>query len=301
MRKLKLMVAALVLTLGAGAAPNFPSGTFIVSGMARNGMNAAYGSGGNDETVVVQAVAEKDGTILAEARVVEPRNGRNYALQIPVSTLSSDKTACKGDRLCIWATVGTMRYLAASNLTVSAAHQHLAVDLKALETKSFASKHAGDYGDGSNVLVPQAYLDELLPWMEAYEKPTYAPDDDWDEDGRDNFSEYLAGTNPFDASDFLGITAFRAVPASSGAAFSVNGSVMSISFESVGGHTYTIQATPELAHPKWAAKGFSTEADGEKSQTKYTASGTESDGDIVTLYMLPTVESNAEFLTVKPE
>ena len=44
--------------------------------------------------------------------------------------------------------------------------------------------------------------------MAAYGHSEYSAADDWDGDSMTNYEEYVAGTNPFDPSDYLRVTSF---------------------------------------------------------------------------------------------
>ena len=63
---------------------------------------------------------------------------------------------------------------------------------------------------------------------------------DYDGDGASNYAEFLAGTIPFDASDFLHVTGFGAKEGK-----------LALRFEHVGGHVYAVSTTDSLAQPGW--------------------------------------------------
>jgi hypothetical protein len=73
------------------------------------------------------------------------------------------------------------------------------------------------------------------------------PDADADEDGMSNREEYLAGTNPTNATDRLRITAFSGPP---------GGTNVSLSWSSVATRFYAIQKTIDLAVPAWTDSGL---------------------------------------------
>ena len=303
MKKPKLLVAMLGLALGAGAAPNFPSGTFVVLGNAKNWKNASYDS--TDE-VTVRAVAT-NGTILAEATVVDPSGGRNFALQIPLSTQPSAKTARVGDSVRLWTSYGKQVGAASAPLTVGCANSHTNVSLVIQETLAFATTNAAWATDasGTTVSVAKGYLDEILnPWLEAYGL-TYEADADWDQDGRPNYQEYLAGTHPFDPTDYLSVSSIEFVNITdfkTNLSSNATANRVAITFECVNGHTYVIPSSTNLIGKSWTNKRVTTklEDDPSVSSEEYTAVGKE-DGDTVTLYMLPAVEAKREFFTVQPK
>lgn len=300
----KLCIACVALAAIAGTAfavPNFPAGTFVVLGNAKNWKNASYDS--TDE-VTVRAVAT-NGTILAETTVVDPSDGRNFALQIPLSTQPSAKTARVGDSVRLWTVYGKQEGAASAPLTVGCANSHTNVSLVIQETQAFATTNVAWATDasGMTVSVAKGYLDEVLnPWLEAYGL-TYEADADWDQDGRPNYQEYLAGTHPFDPTDYLSIssiefvriTDIKANPSSNASA-----SRVAITFECVNGHTYVIPSSTNLIGKSWTNKKVTDKAESEPTDSAYTAVGKE-DGDTVTLYMLPAVEAKREFFTVQPK
>lgn len=298
-----LLALLAAMAIGSGlAAPNFPNGTYVVLGNAKNWKNASYDS--TDE-VTVRAVAT-NGTILAEATVSDAAQGRNFALQIPLSTQPSEKTAQVGDTIRLWTVYGKQLGAASEPLTVGSANSHAKVDLMVQEVAYFATTNTvwtNNY-PSLNLPIAQAYLDELQPWMDAYNL-TYSPDDDWDRDGRSNYFEYLAGTHPLDNTDHLSISSIEVVRITdSDTKLDANGSSsrIALTFECVKGHTYVIPASTELKGKAWANKRVATtpEADPSSGSEAYTAVGKE-DGDTVTLYMLPAIEAKREFFTVQPK
>ena len=304
MKKLKLMVVTLVLVLGAGAVPNFPSGTFVVLGNAKNWKNASCDS--TDE-VTVSAVAT-NGTILAEATVVDPSGGRNFALQIPLSTQPSAKTARVGDTIRLWTVYGKQHGAASEVLTVGCANSHTNVSLVIQAKQAFATTNSAWATDASGTTVPVAkgYLEEIInPWLAAYGIPAYEADADWDQDGRSNYQEYLAGTHPFDPTDYLSVSSIEFVNITdfkTNLSSNASASRVAITFECVNGHTYVIPSSTSLNGKNWSNKPVATkpEDDPSASSEEYTAVGKE-DGDTVTLYMLPAVEAKQEFFTVQPK
>ena len=301
MKKLKLMVATLGLALGAGAVPNFPSGTFVVLGNAKNWKNASYNS--TDE-VTVSAVAT-NGTILAEATVNDPSGGRNFALQIPLSTQPSAKTARVGDPFRLWTFYGKQDGAASDVLTVGCANSRTNVSLVIQATQAFVTTNSAWATDasGKTVSVAQAYLDELEPWLEAYGIPAYDADADWDQDGQPNYQEYLAGTHPLEPTDYLSVSSIDFVNITdfkTNLSSNASASRVAITFECVNGHTYVIPSSTSLNGKNWSNKPVATKPEDAPSASAYTADGTE-DGDTVTLYMLPAVEAKQEFFTVQPK
>lgn len=303
--RLALGVACIVLGVAVGpafAVPNFPNGTFVILGNAKNWKNASYDS---TDAVTVRAVAT-NGTILAEATVTDVSQGRNFVLQIPLSTRPSEKTAQVGDPIRLWTVYGKQVGEASEPLTVGSADSHTNVALVIQETRQFATTNStwATAPSGTTVSVAQAYLDELQPWMDAYGL-TFEADTDWDHDGRPNYLEYLAGTHPLDPTDYLSVSSIDFVNITdfkTNLSSNASASRVAITFECVNGHTYVIPATTNLTGKCWENKRVTTkpEDDPSASSEEYTASG-KGDGDTVTLYMLPAVEAKREFFTVQPK
>ena len=242
---LKLLLAFIIAaaSLAAMAVPNFPLGTYVYAGTVMNYRNEALTSA---DDVRIQAVST-NGTVLATATVVDAPSdsGVNFRLEVPVSTYSSDTSAAIGDApRCVIVTSAGSRGAATETfppiLCASAVTNCVVVWSEAV---AFTNSD-----DTSMVaLVPQDYLDSILPLMEENEKSSYDAWADWDDDGASNFAEYTAGTNPFDSSDYLRVRAFSAT---SNAAI--------LEFEYVGGHLYGLKSAKELSNPDWTTTQFKT-------------------------------------------
>lgn len=274
MKKTVFCLACVLAIETACAAPNFPSGSFTIAGSAKNWKNELFDS---TSEITVQAV-NMSGTILAEGRVHDAKSdlGMNFAIVVPLSTTATDKTAAVGDELRIFAVENSLISISAQSVYVLESGGFTNLNLKVAEMVYFdsTSKYAAD----GKVAVAKAYVDGLEPWLEAYGKNEFEADTDWDNDGSSNYEEYLAGTNPFDPSDRLRITAI-----------SVPDEKPLLSFEYVGGHVYGIMATPTLSTPDWL-----------KEKT-VSYPGADDDGGIATVEMLPVTKEKSRFYTVKPE
>ena len=125
--------------------------------------------------------------------------------------------------------------------------------------------------------------------MEAYEiEGDYDPFADYDKDGASNYAEYRAGTNPFDATDKLAITAYSAPKDAPHA----------ISFEYAGGHVYGVATTLSLTNPQWATqKVKKTETDAEHEQVMPSAD--EDDVGVATIYVVPAEGATSQFFKLE--
>ena len=194
-----------VVPLAAGAAAaNFPVGTHLIKGTLKDWQNKVLTS---SAAVTIQAVST-NGSVIASTKVADPSaDGYNFLLQIPLSSTATDSTVAVGDTLnCVLVQESGLS-LAANPLVVGEANAVSTVSLAYVNMKDYTSTD----GTGTTASVPAEYVDTIAAWMEAYEiEGDYDPFADYDKDGASNYAEYRAGTNPFDATDKLAITAYSA-------------------------------------------------------------------------------------------
>ena len=282
-RMTKLAVL-LLLPLAAmnAAAVNFPVVTHLIKGTLKDWQNKVLTS---SAAVTVQAVAT-NGTVIASAKVADPTaDGYNFLLQIPLSSTATDSTVVVGDTLnCVLVQESGLS-LAANPLVVGEANAVSTVSLAYVNMKDYTSTD----GTGTTASVPAEYVDTIAAWMEAYEiEGDYDPFADYDKDGATNYAEYRAGTNPFDATDKLAITAYSAP----------QNAPHAISFEYAGGHVYGVATTLSLTNPQWATqKVKKTETDAEREQVMPSAD--EDDVGVATIYVVPAEGAKSQFFKVE--
>ena len=272
-----------VVPLAAGAAAaNFPVGTHLIKGTLKDWQNKVLTS---SAAVTVQAVST-NGSVIASTKVVDPSaDGYNFLLQIPLSSTATDSTVAVGDTLnCVLVQESGLS-LAASPLAVGEANAVSTVSLAYVNMKDYTSTD----GTGTTASVPAEYVDTIAAWMEAYEiEGDYDPFADYDKDGASNYAEYRAGTNPFDATDKLAITAYSAP----------QNAPHAISFEYAGGHVYGVATTLSLTNPQWATqKVKKTETDAEREQVMPSAD--EDDVGVATIYVVPAEGAKSQFFRVE--
>ena len=264
------------------AAVNFPVGTHLIKGTLKDWQNKVLTS---SAAVTVQAVAT-NGTVIASAKVADPTaDGYNFLLQIPLSSTATDSTVVVGDTLnCVLVQESGLS-LAANPLVVGEANAVSTVSLAYVNMKDYTSTD----GTGTTASVPAEYVDTIAAWMEAYEiEGDYDPFADYDNDGASNYAEYHAGTNPFDATDKLAITAYSAP----------QNAPHAISFEYAGGHVYGVATTLSLTNPQWATqKVKKTETDAEREQVMPSAD--EDDVGVATIYVVPAEGAKSQFFKVE--
>ncbi len=273
------VVFAAMDAASAATAANFPVGTHLIKGTLKDWQNKVLTS---SAAVTIQAVAT-NGTVIASTKVADPSaDGYNFLLQIPLSSKATDSTAAVGDTLNCVIVQGTELSLAADPIPVGDANTVSNVCLAFVNTKSYTK-------DGATVHVAQEYIDAIGSWMEALEiEGDYDPFADYDQDGASNYAEYRAGTNPFDASDKLAITAYAAP----------RNAPHAISFEYVGGHVYGVETTLSLTNPEWAVqKVKKTETDAEQAQVMPSAD--EEDVGMTTIYVVPAEGAKSQFFKLE--
>ena len=280
-------IAFALIAIGAWpawAAVNFPVGTHIVKGAVlgydENGRNILLSS---ESGVTIRAV-DTNGEIIAESKVIDAtQDGVNFVLQIPLSKTATDSTCATGDQLnCVMVESSGIQ-ISTEPFTVGGARESQTLTLKMVDVKRYVSQ------DGSKTNeVAQAYVDAIQAWMEGaddYEGKEYDPFADYDNDGMSNYAEYLAGTDPFDPSYRLRITAFSISRASGTAA---------ISFEYVGGHVYGVKTTADLTNPDWMQQKIRTSESGDEL-TLVAPSADLEDMGTNTIYMTPAADAPQGF------
>ena len=285
MKTINKLAALLLLplaTINVAVAANFPVGTHLIKGTLKDWQNKVLTS---SAAVTVQAVAT-NGTVIASTKVADPTaDGYNFLLQIPLSSTATDSTVVVGDTLnCVLVQESGLS-LAASPLAVGEANAVSTVSLAYVNMKNYTSTD----GTGTTASVPAEYVETIAAWMEAYEiEGDYDPFADYDNDGASNYAEYRAGTNPFDATDKLAITAYSAP----------QNAPHAISFEYAGGHVYGVATTLSLTNPQWATqKVKKTETDAEREQVMPSAD--EDDVGVATIYVVPAEGAKSQFFKVE--
>ena len=288
MKRHNPMPVALAVAIAAAnvasavAAVNFPIGTHLVKGTLKDWQNKVLTS---TAAVTIQAVAT-NGTVIASTKVANPtEDGYNFLLQIPLSSTATDSTAAVGDTMNCVLVQDSGLSLAVDPITVGDANAVSTVALAYVNMKDYTSTN----GTGTTASVPAEYVDTIAPWMEAYEiEGDYDPFADYDNDGASNYDEYRAGTNPFDPSDKLAITAYSAP----------QNAPHAITFEYAGGRVYGVSTTLSLTNPQWATQPVKkSETDVEHEQVMFSAD--EDDADMTTIYVVPAEGSKSQFFKLE--
>ena len=278
----RAIIFAAMTAASVAVAANFPVGTHLIKGTLKDWQNKVLTS---SAAVTIQAVAT-NGTVIASTKVADPTaDGYNFLLQIPLSSTATDSTAAVGDTLnCVLIQESGLS-LAANPLVVGEANAVSTVSLAYVNMKNYTSTD----GTGTTASVPAEYVETIAAWMEAYEiEGDYDPFADYDKDGASNYAEYRAGTNPFDATDKLAITAYSAP----------QNAPHAISFEYAGGHVYGVATTLSLTNPQWATQPVKkSETDAEREQVMPSAD--EDDVGVATIYVVPAEGAKSQFFKVE--
>lgn len=270
MKRMVLAGLAVAAAVAGAAGANFPLGTFVFTGSVVDWQNEACAL---KDGLTVRAATE-DGRVLASGKVVDPTDeGTNYRLEIPVASEASAKSAALGDVLYVEVVSagGTTNVSSRALPPLDRANAVERVNLVSTRVTEFES------AEGVKLVVSDDYLDGIAPMMADAGHDSYDPGADWDGDGVSNFQEYMAGTNPFDASDVLQIKEFVLTPEN-----------YRITFEYSGGHIYAIGSETNLLELPWKNIPFATAEDSSSVQERIFFPGTE-DGEVgeTTLYLAP--------------
>ena len=287
MKMLRKLAVLLLLPAAAwAAAPNFPVGTHVVKGSARgydaNGRNVLLPA---SRGISIRAV-NSNGVAIAETKVRDASaGGVNFTLRIPLSTEATDSSCAVGDKLeCVLVEPSGLM-VGSEPLTVGGAREAQSVTLRLVDVKQYVSPDGRKTNE-----VAQAYVDAIQAWMadEAeFGGKDYDPFADYDGDGRSNYAEYLAGTNPFDKSDFLAVRSIE-----------VSGGRAALSFEYVGGHVYGVRATRDLAHPEWLAQKVRASAEGAELEQVVPSADPDAAGE-ATIWMTPAGDAATGFYVLE--
>ena len=275
-------LAVLMLLPGvAFATPVLPYGNYQVRGSFRGDYNTAMRDFGSAKL----RAQRSDGTVVAETLVSSAdAEGDNFVLSIPVASASTAKSCTVGETLdCVLVTQeGSLDV--PNSLTVASPVKTGKVTFNCTEVKSYTNPK-----DGTVVEIPTAYVEEAQAWLDEIVGggAIYDPWADYDHDGISNYGEFLAGTIPFDESDYLRVTGFRP-----------EGGKFALKFEHVGGHVYAVSSANTLAKPEWAKKRVRKNADGAELD-QVLADGEDGDVGQTEIYITPVGGATSEFFKLE--
>ena len=262
------------------SAPVLPYGTYQVRGSFRGDYNTAMRDFGSAKLRAQRA----DGTVLAEAQVSSAdAEGNNFVLAIPVASASTAKSCTVGETLdCVLITEeGSLDV--PNSLTVASPIKTGKVTFNCTEVKKYTNPK-----DGVAVEIPTAYVEEAQWYLDTFMGGgTYNPWADYDNDGISNYGEFLAGTIPFDETDYLRVKEFG-----------VKDGKLVLKFEHVGGHVYAVSSANTLAKPGWAKRHVRKSAKGSELE-QVVADGDDGDVGETTIYITPVGGATSEFFRLE--
>ena len=273
MKKLMMLSVATMIALDAWTASVLPYGTYLVKGTFKGDYNTVLRNSG----ITAVRARRADGAVIAEAKV-SPANaeGVNFVMEIPVASASTPSACAVSESLdCVL--VNSEGTLDVPNcLKVASPTKVGKVVFNCTEVKSFTNP-----ADGSVVEIPTAYIAEAESFLPA--GTAYDPWADYDHDGVINYAEYLAGTIPFDETDYLRVREFGP-----------KGGKLALKFEHVGGHVYAVSSANTLAQPAWAKKRVRKDANGAELD-QVVADDADGDPGLTEIFITPANGATSEF------
>ena len=225
---------------------------FTFAGRVTDYAHCAYDA---DQKVEIRAKTA-DGKLVAKTTTVTGgKFAYNYVLDIPLASAAAEGYVTKGTQLVFEFAdpdgVIYDRLVTAEDAKVGGPGEIRELNI-ALATDA--------NGDG----VPDEYVDWLgyLMWVNGKEE--YEPYADWDGDGANNRAEYIAGTNPFDPTDFLSVKEMAEEKGYEG--------YLKFTFLASQGRSYTVDTTVELKDADWRQAVFVDAEDGAEKSRLNTSS-----------------------------
>ena len=275
-----LLSLLFLLTFSAFAAPVMPYGTYLVKGAFRGDYNTVLRDYG---TATVRA-QRADGTVIAESPVSSANDeGANFLLSIPVASASTAKSCKVGESLDCVLTTSQGAIDVPNSLTVDTPVRMGRVTFNCTEVKGYVNPK-----DGTTVEIPTAYIDEVQAWLDIERNgEAYDPWADYDNDGISNYGEFLAGTIPFDDSDYLRVKEFG-----------MKDGKFALKFEHVGGHVYAVSSSNSLAKPAWAQRRVRKNADSSELEQVLADGGEGAVGE-TEIFITPVGGATSEFFKLE--
>ena len=157
------------------------------------------------------------------------------------------------------------------------------VTFNCTEVKSYTNST-----DGTVATIPTAYIAEAQAFLDDFMGGgTYDPWADYDHDGISNYGEFLAGTIPFDETDYLRVKEFG-----------MKDGKLALKFEHVGGHVYAVSSANTLAKPGWARKFVRKSAKGAELE-QVVADGSDGDVGETEIFITPVGGATSEFFRLE--
>ena len=256
MKKTLLFLVLLCAGGFSAAGTSVSIAPFTFAGRVVDYAHVAYDA---DSSVEIR-LKDADGALLAKTTTATSgQTAYNYVLYVPVTTVKTPRYACVGESV-------TFEFVDPSGTVYTGlVPANDAVVGKSGEVKRLDVVLATDSdGDG----VADEYLESVEYWMElAGVEGPYDPTKDYDGDGRTNYEEYLAGTNPCDANDCFSVRQITSEEAADG--------YVALRVSVADGRTYSVRHTGSLSNPNWQLATFAEDAASEPSESYFTTGKTE--------------------------
>ena len=247
-------------------------------------MDFQHDAFGSNRVAKIEAM-NANGDLLAQAKTFfRADSRRNYALQIPMATSEVDGYAVQNAAIDVKVTddLGKVWSGVVVDAAVGASGGVREVDIVLGEDAN---------GDGIDDTL-YARLKEEWEYSDYWRlDETFDPYRDYDGDGVSTIAEALAGTNPYDPQDVLLITAFA--PAGRSRSRATVQSPLSLTFDAIGGRSYTVEEASSLTAKDWTPREFFTQDSDSPVNVLSFPSG--SGRTTSTVYLLPTSATNAFF------
>ena len=276
--RMPLLIASSLLLFTSSAAPALPYGTYVVRGALKDDYNTVL----RDGVAAKMRLQRADGAVIAESRVSSANDeGVSFLLEVPVASASTESTCAVGETLdCALVTKEEGTIVVPSAVRVGSPLKPGSLSVNCTKVRSYTNPK-----DGMAVEIPEAYIAEaesFLPEGEAYD-----PWKDYDGDGVSNYSEFLAGTIPFDESDVLRVRKFGPKDGK-----------LALTFEHVGGHVYAVSSANTLAKPEWARKRVRKSASGAELD-QVLAEDAAGEPGLTEIFITPLGDASGEFFKLE--
>lgn len=239
-RKVTVMLVAVgaVLTLRAASSLAVPPFTF--AGRVTDYAHIAFDK---DQPVEVR-VLTTDGTLIAKSFTSSrASSGYNFVVDVPVATTPVTGFVTPGTQV-VFSFIDPDGKIFTGIVPSE--------DAVVGESGGFKRLTVVLATDSDHDGVADEYVDALGYLMRKYDiQGNYDPKADYDKDGVDNYHEYCAGTNPFDATD-----SFRVLQMSS-----ESENAYRLRFLANQGRSYTVETATDLSKGDWVKTTFTTPDD----------------------------------------
>jgi len=241
---------------------------YTIVGRAVDAENKAFDA----DSGVSMKVSSEDGAVLAQTKVYTPGSlsAWNFRLGVPVASAHVPGYAAKGDTLVLTVLKDGVAYtgfLKGDDARIGEAGASVVLRVM-----------LSDDANGNG--IADTYEQSKRNWMRKYKfSGDFDPNADYDGDGQSNYAEYLAGTDPFDATDRFGVDTMESEK-------DYDDRYLKVTFETNPGRTYAVREAAEANAPaeNWQKGRFKTDPASSATAERVTTSRTE--WEMKTIYLL---------------